>query len=243
VFAPAQIDKIVECLAALEKLGTGVTRHGAPLAEYLDSHDAATHVLPRYVARIREGNRESHQFLVDEHARSAFLDAHNLNADLSEQVEAGAEAAKKPVGPARRVTIHEIYESTEMAKLLKAMAATGLDIKRFSATEEPRFTITENAGQKSENRIELRSPLEIVTSIRANGRKGLSIQRYKGLGEMNPKQLFETTMDPEKRRLLKVNIADAAKADALFTLLMGDEVPPRRQFIEDNALNVQYLDV
>ena len=243
VFAPAQIDKIVESLAALEKLGAGVTRHGAPLAEYLDSHDAATHALPRYVARIREGNRESHQFLVDEHARATFLEAHNLNADLTEQVEPGADPAKKPAAPARRVTIHEIYESTEMAKLLKAMAATGLDIKRFSATEEPRFTITENAGQKSENRLELRSALEIVTSIRANGRKGLSIQRYKGLGEMNPKQLFETTMDPEKRRLLKVNIADAAKADALFTLLMGDEVPPRRQFIEDNALNVQYLDV
>ncbi|HKB91034.1 MAG TPA: DNA gyrase subunit B, partial [Opitutaceae bacterium] len=134
-------------------------------------------------------------------------------------------------------------ESTEMTKLLKAIAKIGLDITQFSANETPRYTLTENLGQKTENKTELFSALDIMAQIRANGRKGLSIQRYKGLGEMNPKQLFETTMDPEKRRLLKVSINDAAQADSLFTLLMGDEVPPRRQFIEDNALNVQYLDV
>ena len=130
-----------------------------------------------------------------------------------------------------------------MAKLLNVIAKTGLEVTAITPTEQPRYTITENPGQKSENKTDLFSQLDIVTQIRANGRKGLTIQRYKGLGEMNPKQLFETTMDPEKRRLLKVSIDDAAKADALFTLLMGDEVPPRRQFIEDNALNVQYLDV
>lgn len=243
-FDPAQVDRIVEALAALEKLGGGVTRYGADLPSYLDQHDRETQALPRYIARIREGNKESHEFLSDEQARAGFVQRHGLDADLFEQPEnAIAGGEKKPVGPVKRITLHEIFESTEMAKLLKAIAATGLEIGRFSATEEPRFLITENPGQKSENKIELRSPLEIVAQIRANGRKGLSIQRYKGLGEMNPKQLFETTMDPEKRRLLKVSINDAAKADALFTLLMGDEVPPRRQFIEDNALNVQYLDV
>ena len=145
-------------------------------------------------------------------------------------------------GAQRRVTLHEIYESTEMTKCLVALAKLGLDSHRFARTDEARYLVVENAGLKSETKTELHSPLEIVAHIRANGRKGLGIQRYKGLGEMNPKQLFETTMDPDKRRLLKVDIADAAKADALFTLLMGDEVPPRRQFIEDNALNVQFLD-
>jgi DNA gyrase subunit B len=244
VFSPQQIDRIVESLATLEKLGAGVTRYGAVLNDYLDRHNKETHALPRYIARIREGNKESHVFLQDESARAKYLLDQGLDADLFEQpVGAAPRAEGKPVAAPRRVTLHEIFESTEMAKILKAVAAVGLEVNRFTPGEEARYTITENPGQKSETRTEIKGPLEIVAQIRANGRKGLTIQRYKGLGEMNPKQLFETTMDPENRRLLKVAVNDAAKSDALFTLLMGDEVPPRRQFIEDNALNVQFLDV
>jgi len=249
-FAPAALDQIVEMLAALEKLGSGITRHGASLAEYLDQQNQDTHELPRYIARIREGNKESHQFLADDKARAAFMTAHPdlagsaaTVAGVGDPGSSGKANGSTPPLSARRVTIHEIFEANEMTKLLKGLAKSGLDVSAFGPAEKARYVFTENAGTKHETRTELASALDIITQIRASGRKGLSIQRYKGLGEMNPKQLYETTMDPEKRRLLKVNINDAAKADALFTLLMGEEVAPRRQFIEDNALNVQYLDV
>ena len=96
---------------------------------------------------------------------------------------------------------------------------------------------------KKADPIPLGSILELIGQIRQFGRKGLTIQRYKGLGEMNPKQLFETTMDPAKRRFLKVDIADAAEANRVFAMLMGEDVPSRRAFIEDNALNTSNLDV
>ena len=89
----------------------------------------------------------------------------------------------------------------------------------------------------------IHGPVELLDAILAEGEKGLSLQRYKGLGEMNPGQLWETTLDPEARTLLQVKIDDVAEADDIFTKLMGDVVEPRREFIQTNALNVAHLDI
>jgi DNA gyrase subunit B len=85
--------------------------------------------------------------------------------------------------------------------------------------------------------------VQVIETVKSLGQRGLSIQRYKGLGEMNPEQLWETTMDPTRRVLLQVTLENAYTAEEIFSILMGEQVEPRRQFIEQHALEVRNLDI
>jgi DNA gyrase subunit B len=109
----------------------------------------------------------------------------------------------------------------------------------ISSLDRPPFKVYHNGKEE----VSIDDKDELLSYLLADAKKGLSIQRYKGLGEMNPDQLWETTMDPQNRTLLKVKIEDMFEAHEIFSVLMGGEVDPRRQFIEDNALEVRRLDI
>ena len=132
----------------------------------------------------------------------------------------------------RTLTVNwEFLSSAEWLRLFRLYAET-------APLARPPFRVREDGHSSS-----LGSREELLSYVLALGRRDLTIQRYKGLGEMNPEQLWETTMNPETRTLLKVSIDDAVQTDAIFTILMGDAVEPRRRFIEENALNVRNLDI
>jgi DNA gyrase subunit B len=122
------------------------------------------------------------------------------------------------------------------------LARKGLSVEHYAAQDKPLFELIEGEGEKA-HVTPLFSIADILSAVKNVGKRGIQITRFKGLGEMDAKELFETTMNPAKRKLLRIDLTDAIEAEEMFTRLMGDEVEPRRQFIEDNALNVRNLDV
>ena len=240
-FPPQKVDKIVDLFSKIEMLGHGITRYACSFSQYLDSNKDGK--LPKFIARIRTGNKEEFQFLFSDEERSSFYIKYGNPEDIFEGNTVREVSDENGNKVQQRINVYEIYEAAQLEKMLAEVAKLGLVIKSYTPTQEPRYILTETSSDRKKSTVELHSILELVGKIRELGKNGLSIQRYKGLGEMNAKQLYETTMDPQKRSFLKVNIEDAAAADATFSMLMGEDVPVRRAFIEDNALNASYLDI
>jgi len=133
----------------------------------------------------------------------------------------------------------EIFESYEIKELNEGLHKVGLSIKDYLAAEKPFILV----GEDNAEEIKCLGLKAMLEAVREFATRGMSIQRYKGLGEMNPEQLWESTMDPSRRALLRVTIEDAVKADKILEILMGDEAEPRRVFIEEHAHEVRNLDI
>jgi DNA gyrase subunit B len=144
----------------------------------------------------------------------------------------------------RRAVRRELGEAIGISKLLERLSEFGVKSEPFFSDDQPIYELVEGEGD-NEVVTPVFSLFEILGRVLEIGKKGMRIQRFKGLGEMNAKELYSTTMDMETRQLLRVQFDDENKleAETMFDVLMGDVVEPRKRFIEDNALNVQNLDV
>ncbi len=238
-----QLGEILDLLETLDKYARSIRRHGGDFNEYIEQRKKSGE-LPTHLVKVRDGNDEAvHYFHSDTDLAKFAKKNTDLNLFEDERAEEASGTAKAAAknGNTRRGTHVELRESKPVQELLGQLSGKGLPVEHYATQDKPLFELIE--GDREERVYPLFSVSEILATVKEIGRRGIQLKRFKGLGEMNPKELFDTTMNPETRKLLRIEITDAVEAEDMFTKLMGDEVPPRRQFIEDNALNVRNLDI
>jgi DNA gyrase subunit B len=236
-FGGKELMAVLELLLQVEQVVKSLSRKGIDFDEFLQKQDAKTGAFPRYHVTIGKGEQAAHHFVFTDEELKALRE--QAEKQMGEQLEIFTENGHAAASASTAFRWTELYVAGPLSKAVTAIERKGFELGQFRQHDAPIFSLDDADGESTP----ISSLSELLEVIRAFGRKGLSIQRYKGLGEMNPEQLYETTMNPDKRKLLKVVQEDAIRADEMFVILMGDEVEPRRKFIEDNALNVQNLDI
>ncbi len=239
-FSPEELKVILENLSALSRYSTSIEGNGGRFKDYLAARRDGR--LPEYMVRVRIGNDESVLYFADENELRDYAAANRDLRLFDEQLR--DEELATHSGPSRRANLHELHESHAIARIFSRLNECGIDTAKFSDDDTPLFELLEGDGDKQKI-LPVFSLPEVLVRVLEIASRGVQIKRFKGLGEMNAKQLFETTMDPETRQFLRVRLDEdnAVEADKMFDVLMGDIVEPRKRFIEDNALNVRNLDV
>jgi len=244
VFDGANFDQLIACMMALEEPLATLYRRGISLARLVKNYLTDDGLLPCF--RVFLGTTE--HWFVDKPALEEFLREAEAQKGGEFQV-AEEEGESSPEGNGQETAettlqvldLHEIRDINEGLRRLKDYGLFAKDLVSAGYKNgEPVYPFVLNSGETEWRMASLR---DLLPSLRSLGEKGLRLTRFKGLGEMDSEELWDTSMDPEKRRLLQVTLHDAAAADEMFRVLMGDHVEPRREFIEKHALEVKDLDV
>jgi DNA gyrase subunit B len=239
-----EMHKLCRTLSGLEDALVALERRGVSLRDHAGRRDKTSGKLPMY--HVFYG-AEEHWF-TSRDALEAFMKGKQqsaggeLEVGRADENKHGGEPAGG-VGAGPQLVVVDLHEVRSINSALQSLETMGFGIEALlpqdrTGREEARYTL-----RRGDNEIGLEDLRGLITAVRRAGEKGLSITRFKGLGEMNAEELRETTLDPANRTLLRVTMSDAAAADDLFRVLMGEKVEPRREFIEKYALDVKNLDV
>ncbi len=239
VLKSEELDILITTIREVESFISSLERKGIPFREFLSMKDDEGR-LPQF--QLNLGDEEKLVYSEEEFAalKTEYEEIQRQNHERT--LDAIPEEERTPEMlkfTPKALSFTELYEVEVFQKLKEKLVAFEFSLDSYTVADGKLFDILDEEGKETE----IYTLKEGIEHLRANGRKGIEIQRYKGLGEMNADQLWETTMDPQKRTLIRITIPDAVAADHMFTMLMGEEVPPRRAFIEQHALSVKNLDI
>jgi DNA gyrase subunit B len=240
-----EMQRLVRMMSSMEDAIMALERRGINLRAHAERIHVETGRLPVYHVFVGSdehwfaNRKELDDFLRDEEIRTGG--EMSVDQDGKEDKPNVVETNGDPAGP--RLLINEFHEVRTINNGLKELDDLGFSIDSLFPIEKTGEEGSRYQLRRGDSLAGIDDLRGLLAAIRSAGEKGMSVTRFKGLGEMNAEELRETTLDPENRTLLKVTMLNAAEADEMFRVLMGDKVEPRREFIEKHALEVRNLDI